>query len=42
MECDVFGTLGNLGALFKQAKQLEGKLAGMTDDLRSRRVTGAL
>jgi len=37
----VFGALGNLGSLIKQAKQLEGKLAGMTDDLRGRRATGA-
>ncbi|HUY33232.1 MAG TPA: YbaB/EbfC family nucleoid-associated protein [Pirellulales bacterium] len=37
----MLGALGNLGSLFKQAKQLEGKLAGMTDDLRSRRATGA-
>lgn len=35
------GTLGTLGSLFKQAKQLEGKLAGMSDELRSRRATGA-
>jgi DNA-binding YbaB/EbfC family protein len=27
--------------LIKQAKQLEGKLAGMTDELRGRRATGS-
>jgi DNA-binding YbaB/EbfC family protein len=41
VERGVLGALGSLGSLIKQARQLEGKLAGMTDDLRSRRATGA-
>ena len=36
----MFGALGNLGALLKQAKQIEGRLAGVGDELRSQRATG--
>lgn len=36
----MLGALGNLGSLIKQAKQLEGRLAGIGDELRSKRATG--
>ena len=36
----MFGALGNLGALLKQAKQIEGRLAGVGEELRSQRATG--
>lgn len=36
----MFGALGNLGALLKQAKQIEGRLAGVGDELRGQRATG--
>ena len=37
----MFGALGNLGSLLKQAQQLEGRLAGVGDQLRSQRATGS-
>jgi DNA-binding YbaB/EbfC family protein len=36
----VFGSLGNLGTLLKQARQIEGRLAGVGDELRSQKATG--
>ncbi len=36
----MFGALGNLGTLFKQARQIEGRLASVGDELRSQRATG--
>lgn len=36
----MLGSLGNLTSLIKQAKQLEGRLAGVGDELRSKRATG--
>ncbi|HJT36394.1 MAG TPA: YbaB/EbfC family nucleoid-associated protein [Pirellulales bacterium] len=36
----MFATLGNLSSLIKQAKQIEGRLAGVADELRSKRATG--
>lgn len=35
------GSLANLGSLLKQAQQLGGKLAQVTEDLKSRRVEGS-
>jgi hypothetical protein len=37
----VFGGLGNLGALIKQAQQIGGRLEGIGDELRGRRATGS-
>lgn len=37
----MFGALGNLGAILKQARQIEGRLAGVGDELRSQRATGS-
>ena len=36
----MFGSLGNLGTLLKQARQIEGRLAGVGDELRSQKATG--
>ncbi len=36
----MLGSLGNLASLIKQAKQLEGRLAGVGDELRAKRATG--
>jgi nucleoid-associated protein EbfC len=36
----MLGALGSLGSLIKQAKQLEGKLAGIGEELRSKRAIG--
>lgn len=36
----MFGALGNLGSLLKQARQIEGRLAGVGDELRGRRAVG--
>lgn len=36
----MFGGLGNLGSLLKQAKQIEGRLAGISDELRAKRAIG--
>lgn len=36
----MWGSLGNLGSLFKQAQKLEGRLSGISDQLRSQRATG--
>lgn len=36
----MLGALGNLGSLLKQAQQMEGRLTGMTAELRSKRATG--
>lgn len=36
----MLGALGNLGSLLKQAKQIEGRLAGVGDELRAKRATG--
>lgn len=36
----MFATLGNLGTLIKQAKQIEGRLAGIADELRTKRASG--
>lgn len=36
----MLGGLGNLTSLIKQAKQLEGRLAGVGDELRGKRATG--
>jgi DNA-binding YbaB/EbfC family protein len=35
------GNLANLGSLLKQAQQLGGKLAQVTEDLKTRRVEGS-
>jgi nucleoid-associated protein EbfC len=36
----MLGAFGNLGSLIKQAKQIEGRLAGVGDELRTKRATG--
>ena len=36
----MFGGLGNLGSLIKQAQQIGSRLEGVNDDLRGRRTTG--
>jgi DNA-binding YbaB/EbfC family protein len=36
----MFGSIGNLTSLIKQARQLEGRLAGVGDELRAKRATG--
>lgn len=36
----MFGQLGNLASLMKQAQQIGGKLEGMSVELKSRRATG--
>jgi hypothetical protein len=36
----VFKGLTNLGALLQQAREIGGKMQGLTEDLRRRRVTG--
>jgi DNA-binding YbaB/EbfC family protein len=36
----MFGSFGNLTSLIKQARQLEGRLAGVSNELRSKRATG--
>lgn len=33
--------LGNLGGLLRQAQELGGRMKGLTDELRARRVTGS-
>jgi DNA-binding YbaB/EbfC family protein len=35
------GNLANLGSLLKQAQQMSGKLAQVTEELKSRRATGS-
>lgn len=35
------GNLANLGSLFKQAQQMSGKLAQVTEELKARRATGS-
>lgn len=37
----MLGALGNLSSLIKQAKQLENRLAGVGDELRTKRATGS-
>lgn len=37
----VFGGLGNLGALMKQAKELGGRLQGLNEELKTKRATGS-
>lgn len=37
----MFKGLGNLASLMKQAQQLWGRMQGLTDELKQRRVTGA-
>ena len=36
----MLGALGNLSSLIKQARQLEGRLAGVGEELRAKRATG--
>ncbi len=36
----MFGGLGNLASLMKQAQQIGGKLEGISSELKSRRTTG--
>ncbi len=36
----MFGGLGNIASLMKQAQQMGGKLEGMSAELKARRVTG--
>ncbi|HET6884230.1 MAG TPA: YbaB/EbfC family nucleoid-associated protein [Pirellulales bacterium] len=36
----MFGSIGNLTSLIKQARQLEGRLAGVGEELRAKRATG--
>jgi DNA-binding YbaB/EbfC family protein len=38
---NVFGQLGNLASLMKQAQQMGGKLEGISTELKSRRTTGS-
>lgn len=37
----MLGALGNLTSLIKQAKQIEGRLAGVGEELRSRKAIGS-
>lgn len=37
----MFGSLGNMAALIKQAQQIGGRLEGLNQDLRSRRAIGS-
>lgn len=37
----MFGALGNLASLVKQAQQIGGRLEGVTEQLRAQRVTGS-
>jgi nucleoid-associated protein EbfC len=37
----VFKGLGNLGAILKQAQEISGRMKGLDDELRARRVTGS-
>lgn len=37
----MFGAIGNLAALVKQAQQISGRLEGLNNELRGRRATGA-
>ena len=37
----MFGSLGNLGSLLKQAQQISGRLEGLNAELRSQRAKGA-
>ena len=37
----MFGGMGNLASLVKQAQQLGGKLQGLNEDLRGRRAVGS-
>jgi len=37
----VFKGLANIGSLLKQAQEIGGKIQGLTEELRSRRVTGS-
>jgi len=36
----MLGALGNLSSLIKQARQIEGRLAGVGEELRAKRATG--
>lgn len=40
-ESAVFKGLGNLGAILKQAQEFGGRMKGLNDELRTRRVTGS-
>lgn len=37
----MLGSIGNLASLIKQARKLEGRLAGVGEELRTQRVTGS-
>ncbi len=37
----MFKGLGNLGAILKQAQEFGGRMKGLNDELRTRRVTGS-
>lgn len=40
-ESVVFKGLGNLGAILKQAQEFGGRMKGLNEELRNRRVTGS-